>query len=61
VLVITDVASRGLDIARCVLPVFNLTCKQAEEFVHRQARQARAGLKVMLFFGWPKDWLTFKG
>jgi superfamily II DNA/RNA helicase len=61
VLVSTDVASRGLDIAS-VSHVFNFDVpKQAEEFVHRTGRTGRAGFKGDAYsLVGPKDWVNFK-
>jgi superfamily II DNA/RNA helicase len=61
VLVSTDIASRGLDIAS-VSHVFNFDIpKPAEEFVHRTGRTGRAGFKgeAISLVG-PKDWFNFK-
>lgn len=61
VLVTTDVASRGLDIAN-VSHVINFDMpKHAEEYVHRIGRTGRAGQqgKAISFVG-PKDWQSFK-
>ncbi len=61
VLVTTDVASRGLDIAN-VSHVINFDMpKHAEEYVHRIGRTGRAGNqgKAISFIG-PKDWHSFK-
>ncbi len=61
VLVSTDVASRGLDIAS-VSHVFNFDLpKQAEEFIHRTGRTGRAGFKGDAYsLVGPKDWVNFK-
>ncbi|MGO3344816.1 MAG: DEAD/DEAH box helicase [Marinomonas sp.] len=61
VLVSTDIASRGLDIAS-VSHVFNFDVpKQAEEFVHRTGRTGRAGFKGDAYsLVGPKDWFNFK-
>ncbi|TDO98893.1 DEAD/DEAH box helicase [Marinomonas balearica] len=61
VLVSTDIASRGLDIA-AVSHVINFDVPNpAEEFVHRTGRTGRAGFKgdAYTFVG-PKDWYNFK-
>ncbi|WCN14077.1 DEAD/DEAH box helicase [Marinomonas mediterranea] len=61
ILVSTDIASRGLDIA-AVSHVFNFDVPNpAEEFVHRTGRTGRAGFKgdAYTFVG-PKDWYNFK-
>ncbi|SHH97460.1 DEAD/DEAH box helicase [Ferrimonas marina] len=61
ILITTDVASRGLDIAR-VSHVVNFDLpKHAEEYVHRVGRTGRAGAKGDAFsLVGPKDWVNYK-
>lgn len=61
VLVTTDIASRGLDLAN-VSHVFNFDIpKHTEEYIHRIGRTGRAGeLGDALSFIGPKDWNNFK-
>lgn len=61
VLVTTDIASRGLDLAN-VSHVFNFDIpKHTEEYIHRIGRTGRAGeLGDALSFVGPKDWNNFK-
>jgi len=61
ILITTDLASRGLDLAN-VSHVINFDLpKHSEEFVHRIGRTGRAGNKgdAISFVG-PKDWQSFK-
>ncbi|MFD2166991.1 DEAD/DEAH box helicase [Thalassotalea euphylliae] len=61
ILITTDLASRGLDLAN-VSHVINFDMpKHTEEFVHRIGRTGRAGNKgdAISFVG-PKDWISFK-
>ncbi len=60
ILVTTDIASRGLDLANVALVInFDLP-KQADEYVHRVGRTGRAGNKGQaLSFVGPKDWYSF--
>ncbi|GAD79705.1 DEAD/DEAH box helicase [Vibrio ezurae] len=61
ILVTTDIASRGIDIAN-VSHVINFDMpKHTEEYVHRVGRTGRAGNKGMaLSLVGPKDWDSFK-
>lgn len=61
ILVTTDIASRGIDIAS-VTHVINFDMpKHTEEYVHRVGRTGRAGNKgFALSFVGPKDWQSFK-
>ena len=61
ILVSTDLASRGLDIAN-VSHVFNFDIpKNSEEYIHRTGRTGRAGFSGDAFsLVGPKDWHNFK-
>ncbi|CAM4209477.1 DEAD/DEAH box helicase [Vibrio neonatus] len=61
ILVTTDIASRGIDIAN-VSHVINFDMpKHTEEYVHRVGRTGRAGNKgIALSLVGPKDWDSFK-
>lgn len=61
ILVTTDVASRGLDLANISLVINFDMPKLSEEYVHRIGRTGRAGSKgdAWSLVG-PKDWLNFK-
>lgn len=61
ILVTTDIASRGIDIAN-VTHVINFDMpKHTEEYVHRVGRTGRAGNKgTAISLVGPKDWVSFK-
>ncbi|MBL6735215.1 MAG: DEAD/DEAH box helicase, partial [Shewanellaceae bacterium] len=60
ILITTDIASRGLDLAQ-VSHVFNFDLpKHAEEYVHRIGRTGRAGATgLAIAYVGPKDWGSY--